>query len=457
MVNNNSIWVKRMRVKVLRTIKKWRAKSKKWSKTKDRLYHDGIFARACPNPFSWSYPGSITIRRFADLVSPYLKGLAVVIDVGCGCGELTCELARRFPSLRFLGIDHSQTGIQQARTYARMLQLKNASFEVADIDVWEPPHPVDLIMLFNAFHHLPDPDRFIRRMERWTSRFVLIEPHGDWKGSHVKRLDFDWIVLEFEKVRSRIAWLLNETLPVSHPEQPSKVRAFIEDGGDAVEYRYTLDEFRHFFKHYSLEVRGTVAGIERYPPLPFAETRTREFFGRWLYELYKDIDEVLYEQKADLLAKHWVIYAAKGRSIEHKMHWPPPKWASAVEKPVIGPYDIEYEAWQCPRRWRPGERAMVSLRIRNRGWMPWSSRRASNPIYVSYHWLDHRGRVVIYDGIRTRLPTDIAPGEACEVRMWIEAPGHRGRHDLVIDLVHEGVTWFSEATGKSLCLPCRIR
>ncbi len=436
-----------MDTRITRWIKKWRARLKGWSKSKDRLYHNELFSHSHPNPFTWSYPGYITIRRFADLVSPFLNGLSYVVDIGCGCGEVTCELARRCPSIRFHGIDHSSRGIENARSYASKLHLDNVTFEVADVDTWQPLHSVDLIMLFNAFHHLTQPERFIKKMEKWTDRFVLIEPHGDWKGSHVKHFDFDWLMFELEKIRRRIAWTLSEKEIESYCGESSEMRALNEESDEAIEYRYTLKEFRQFFKNYYLEIRGTVAGIEKYPPLPFSRTRTREFFGKWLYELYRDIDEILFEQEIDLLAKHWVIYAEKGRPVEHKMHWPIPERGIVKGEHVSGPYDIEYETISCPRKLKRGERTMILVRIQNKGWMTWSSRSTPNPIYASYHWMDKKGRMIVYDGIRTPLPGDIAPGESCDVQIWIEAPARRGLYILVIDFVHEGITWFSEATG----------
>ena len=33
-------------------------------------------------------------------------------------------------------------------------------------------------------------------------------------------------------------------------------------------------------------------------------------------------------------------------------------------------------------------------------------------VYLSYHWLDAAGTVVVHDGVRTKLPQDVAPGEA---------------------------------------------
>ncbi|MFW6137175.1 MAG: class I SAM-dependent methyltransferase [Candidatus Aminicenantaceae bacterium] len=94
---------------------------KHWSPEKDREYHDRQFESSLKQPFRFSYRGYITIRRFADLALPFLKECRNVLDIGCGTGEITCELASRLPHVRFTGVDHSRTGLQQARSHAEFL------------------------------------------------------------------------------------------------------------------------------------------------------------------------------------------------------------------------------------------------------------------------------------------------------------------------------------------------
>ena len=35
---------------------------------------------------------------------------------------------------------------------------------------------------------------FARRMGRFCRRFVLVEPHADWKGSWIQEPDCDWLL-----------------------------------------------------------------------------------------------------------------------------------------------------------------------------------------------------------------------------------------------------------------------
>ena len=48
----------------------------------------------------------------------------------------------------------------------------------------------------------------------------------------------------------------------------------------------------------------------------------------------------------------------------------------------------------------------------------------------------------VYDGVRTALPRDVAPGATVRLRAKVAAPPKPGRYRLHLEMVHEGVTWF---------------
>jgi ubiquinone/menaquinone biosynthesis C-methylase UbiE len=79
--------------------------------------------------------------RAMDRYAP-AKGAAVV-DIGCGFGDTTVELAKRVgPSGRAVGIDAAERFIASARDEAR--GVPNASFVVADVEANVPGGPYDL-------------------------------------------------------------------------------------------------------------------------------------------------------------------------------------------------------------------------------------------------------------------------------------------------------------------------
>ncbi|HEY8758178.1 MAG TPA: hypothetical protein VIN74_06750, partial [Candidatus Limnocylindria bacterium] len=65
------------------------------------------------------------------------------------------------------------------------------------------------------------------------------------------------------------------------------------------------------------------------------------------------------------------------------------------------------------------------------------------PVHLSYHWFDATGRLVIWDGNRAALSSDIAPGQSAVVAITVASPPNLGPYRLRLDLVQEGVTWFS--------------
>ena len=70
-----------------------------------------------------------------------------VIDVGCGCGETTLEIAGQVS--RVTGLDVSAMLLDIARRSAAAKGTFNVSFEEGDGQVWRAPEPVDV--LFSRF------------------------------------------------------------------------------------------------------------------------------------------------------------------------------------------------------------------------------------------------------------------------------------------------------------------
>jgi phosphoglycerol transferase MdoB-like AlkP superfamily enzyme len=97
--------------------------------------------------------------------------------------------------------------------------------------------------------------------------------------------------------------------------------------------------------------------------------------------------------------------------------------------------------WRPPRRLAPGSRVERRVLLRNDGTLTW---RADGSFTVSYHWFSGTGEVVVWDGLRSQIPGAVEPGASVEVMAVIRAPGQSGRYQLQLDLVHEGVTWFSQ-------------
>ena len=98
-----------------------------------------------------------------------------------------------------------------------------------------------------------------------------------------------------------------------------------------------------------------------------------------------------------------------------------------------------------------GQTTTVPVTITNRGLGTFPVTNAY-PINLGYHWTSASGANVVWDGTRTKLPGDLAAGQSVTVNAAITAPTAGGQYVLKLDLVQEGVAWFSGkgvATGNS--------
>jgi len=81
-----------------------------------------------------------------------------------------------------------------------------------------------------------------------------------------------------------------------------------------------------------------------------------------------------------------------------------------------------------------------------------------HPTNVGFRWLDRNGVRVAAEEIRSGLARAVATSEEIVVPMTIRrAPEQAGRYQLVIDLVREGVTWFSERGVAPMQMPFTVK
>ncbi len=99
-----------------------------------------------------------------------------VADVGCGPGELTAELCRRWPGADVLGVDSSAEMIEAAAAVRAGLEGEardRLSFQLADAVGWRPPAPPDVLISNAMLQWLPDHEDVVLRWAR-------LLPPGGW-------------------------------------------------------------------------------------------------------------------------------------------------------------------------------------------------------------------------------------------------------------------------------------
>jgi trans-aconitate 2-methyltransferase len=91
-----------------------------------------------------------------------LKGSERVLDVGCGDGRITAEIAGRVPGGSVVGADFSHEMVAFAARHFGPEVRPNLRFEVADAHKLPFREEFDLVVSFNALHWLPEQDAALR-------------------------------------------------------------------------------------------------------------------------------------------------------------------------------------------------------------------------------------------------------------------------------------------------------
>jgi hypothetical protein len=281
----------------------------------------------------------------------------------------------------------------------------------------------------------------------------LIEPAGRWTGQWDRRHDLDWVPATIFQIADRLEYEF-DTTPGSSSTGPLPHAAAA--AATPTEHRYTMEDFERFFEEYSLEVRGTIAGLEQYGARPYRKSALRDRIASAGYDLLVAIEDALHQEGLYLAAKHWAIYAVwHGAASARRPSVPrlPPQPPTRGLHPEYG---VKVTACTGPQDVARAERFQLALRLTNTGWLQWNSA-DREPVLLCYHWLDARGRTLIHDGMRTPLAAVVSTDQTVDAVLQVRAPAVSGKVVLAIDLVHEGVTWFSEQGVPPHRVKFRIR
>jgi hypothetical protein len=119
-------------------------------------------------------------------------------------------------------------------------------------------------------------------------------------------------------------------------------------------------------------------------------------------------------------------------------------------------YDLEWGQVEAPSSVVAGSEFSFETVVINRSPNVWRGAVGAR-LNFSYHWLDLDGSTIEQNGLRTRLPRAVAPGEELRFRQSFEAPAEPGSYILELDPVFEHVAWFSDRNGgNTLRIPIEV-
>ncbi|WP_406661281.1 methyltransferase domain-containing protein [Methanolobus sp. ZRKC3] len=132
---------------------------------------------------------------YAD-VMPVVKGKNM-LDIGCGLGAATIQIAQNNPSSKVTGVDLLEGTIRQCRLNTETYGIDNVQFEAASVyDLPFENRKYDAVTCFFMLHHLDDIPKALSEIGRVLDdggKVFAVEPLDHHHGT--KREEEHWITL----------------------------------------------------------------------------------------------------------------------------------------------------------------------------------------------------------------------------------------------------------------------
>jgi len=124
----------------------WHERVQRDAATADRPWHDLVFEHLSPS---------------------HLDGKDV-LEIGCGRGELACELVTGdAPPARLIAADFAHAAVRLGRARAASREVAGVTWMVADVQhIGLPDASVDTVISCETIEHLPDPMQALREFYR---------------------------------------------------------------------------------------------------------------------------------------------------------------------------------------------------------------------------------------------------------------------------------------------------
>lgn len=141
------------------------------------------------------------------------------IDIGCGDGKYTRELAERIKFKQLVGIDPVVRAINIAKKKYLLAAPPCLKYGLGDVYSFEPACCYDLAILRGVLHHLDDPEKAVRQIGLTCQQVLILEPNG-----------YNLILKLIEKLSP----YHQEHQEKSYP--PSKIRSWFRDNHYHLKY-----------------------------------------------------------------------------------------------------------------------------------------------------------------------------------------------------------------------------
>ncbi len=150
--------------------------------------------RVCPVELAGSLDSRV--RRWLQnprrILAPFIRQGMTALDIGCGPGFFTVEMARLVgPGGRVIAADLQEGMLDKLRSHINGTELEHRITCVqCGTDTINVSEKADFVLAFYMVHEIPDKDSFFRQVKDILNpggKFLLVEP----KLFHVTRKDFE--------------------------------------------------------------------------------------------------------------------------------------------------------------------------------------------------------------------------------------------------------------------------
>lgn len=89
--------------------------------------------------------------------------MSSILDVGCGPGSITTDLARKVPKRRVVGVEYVSNPLYGARALACSKGVTNVKFDVGDMHNL-PENTFDVVHAHQVLQNIADPVQAFKEM-----------------------------------------------------------------------------------------------------------------------------------------------------------------------------------------------------------------------------------------------------------------------------------------------------
>jgi SAM-dependent methyltransferase len=330
------------------------------------------------------------------------------LDLGCGRGELSLELARR--GFEVTAIDYSEDAVQITReAISRSPNFASKiSVQCDDVNAAEFRERYGIAVAVDLIEHMKpgELNQLYEKVARHLARDGLFIVHTYpnlwfYKYEHHRKL----------KIANKIgAYLPNE------PRSRYELLMHINEQSPRVLKR----QLRKYFQHVLVWFGS---------PKNVGENLERKF----------SIGEMRAAPDLFAVASHSPV--------------PVEKLLSQIRMEALDEGELKgigITVSSSPPKMRPSSQYTLSAELRNNSKTDLKSV-SPYPVNLAYHWLTADGKYVVFDGERTHIIPDARAGSSNIYEMKVASPVQPGTYVLRVTLVQEQIRWFDQIPNGVYC------